>query len=637
MINQIRTFSKSWAAKILLGLVALSFVFVGSQTDFFGLSLSRDVVQAGDRSINPVQFKAEFDRWKEGVEAQNGPLTVEEIDARGGIQGFLDMQVSRAGFSHWAWNAGVRPGAELITKAVRDIPAFFNSITGKFDEDAYKSALAQQNLDPKTFEADVRDQYAQRHIGTALGSGVYVPRVYGALAAVSAAQTRDASWFTVTQAMAGTAPAPTDAQLTELLNENRAALQRPEFRRLTVVLFGPSSVNPPEPTAEQIQERFDFRKDTLSRPETRSYVAFSTDDQAAAQRVSAALRAGQTPEQAGQAANLEPQAFENRPRSAIQDEAVAGAVFGTGSGQASAPVRGSLGWTVVAVTAVTPGQAATLDSARAEIVNELKTEAAKRLAYEKTEQYQAAREGGADIEAAARQAGVEVVKIDPLSKEGVTPDGAQVRAPAQVLTTAFALTRGETSELVDVGDVQYFALRVDEIIPAAMPSLDSLRDQLTRAWTQRANAQLLTSKAEEFAQRIRDGETVAAVAASAGATVTTRPGMRADEETVAAVGQGVLRGVFSQQKAGTVFTGAGADGSTQVVGQLTRINAPAPALASRAAAGLRPRLSPQIGQELLSGIEGGAIAVSGANGNIANARAAVGLQPATAPAAPAKK
>lgn len=637
MINQIRNFSKSWAAKVLLGLVALSFVFVGSQTDFFGLSLSRDVVQAGDRSISPVQFKAEFDRWKEGVEAENGPLTIEEIDQRGGVAGFLDMQVSRAGFSHWAWNAGVRPGAELITKAVRDVPAFFNSITGKFDEDAYKAALAQQNLDPKTFEADVRDQYAQRHIATALGSGVYVPRVYGALSAVSTAQSRDASWFTVTQAMAGTAAAPTDAQLTELMNENKAALQRPEFRSFTVVMFGPGSVTPPEPTADEVQKRFDFRKDTLSRPETRSYVAFSTDDQAVAQRVSAALRAGQTPEQAGPAANLEPQTFENRPRSAIQDEAVAGAVFGTGSGQASAPVRGALGWTVVAVTAVTPGQAATLDSARAEIVAELKTEAAKRLAYEKTEQYQAAREAGSDIEAAARQAGVEVIKLDPISKDGVRPDRSQVRAPPQVLSTAFGLTKGETSELVDVGDVQYFALRVDEIIPASMPSLDSLREELTRAWTQRANAQLLMAKAEEFAQRVRDGETIAAVAASAGASVNTRQGLRIDQETVAAVGQGVMRAIYSQQKAGAVFVGAGADGATQAVGQLTRINAPAPALAAGAAAGVRPRLSPQIGQELLGGIEAGAVAVSGANGNIANARASLGLQVETAPAAPAKK
>ena len=71
MIKQVRDFSKSWGAKILLALIALSFVFVGAQTDFFGLTMSRDIVSAGGRGIQAPAFKAEFDRWKQLIESRN--------------------------------------------------------------------------------------------------------------------------------------------------------------------------------------------------------------------------------------------------------------------------------------------------------------------------------------------------------------------------------------------------------------------------------------------------------------------------------------------------------------------------------------------------------------------------------------
>ena len=79
---------------------------------------------------------------------------------------------------------------------------------------------------------------------------------------------------------------------------------------------------------------------------------------------------------------------------------------------------------------------------------------------------------------------------------------------------------------------------------------------------------------------------------------------------------------------------AGAD--SRVVGRLTGINAPAPALAARAAAGLRRQLSPQIGQELLQGVETGAVAATDARGSLPAARVAVGLEAEPTPA-PAKK
>ena len=188
---------------------------------------------------------------------------------------FLESQTEQLGFLNWAWEAGIRPGKELIVKQIRQIPAFFNSVTGQFDQKAYESALAQQNLPPAMLEQDLRDQYATEHFNAAVFAGARAPRIYGALLAGAAFESRDGRWFEITPAMAGDIPAPTDAQLNAFIQENAARLRAPEFRMASGVLFSPEPGAAPAVSEERIRERFEFKKDSLGKPETRPFVTLT--------------------------------------------------------------------------------------------------------------------------------------------------------------------------------------------------------------------------------------------------------------------------------------------------------------------------------------------------------------------------
>src|SRR5690606_21351792 len=100
---------------------------------------------------------------------------------------------------------------------------------------------------------------------------------------------------------------------------------------------------------------------------------------------------------------------------------------------------------------------------------------------------------------------------------------------------------------------QYFAIRLDDIRPSAVPTLAEVREPLAQQWTLRENARLLAAKAQELSARIRAGEDIAAVARSAGAEVTTRTGVVRDRPTAESLGQGLLQGLFGQGK-GQVFS-----------------------------------------------------------------------------------
>jgi peptidyl-prolyl cis-trans isomerase D len=604
MISGFRDFAKSKWAIALFALLILSFAVVGgTQTDVFGSFGPRNVIDAGDRSLTPAQFRADFDRIRENLQQEQGrPVTLDDLVAENAHIQYLESQTRRLGFLNWAHGVGIRVDESLVLDRIREIPAFFDQITGAFDEATYQRMLADQNITPLQLEEEFRDTAVSEHFAAAVAAGLRAPRVYGALVAARAFEVRDGRWFTVTQAMAGTTPPPTDAQLTAFLNENAAQLRRPEFRIASVIVFSdaPNAAAPAIPEA-RIVERFEFRREALSTPERRSFTTLTVADRAAAERIAAALRAGQSPEAVAEANNIEAVPYVDQPQSAVTDPAIGTAVFGLAANQVSGPIQARVGFAVAKVTAVSPGQAATLDSVRDAVIQELQLEDARARVFSRVEAYEKARAEGKTLAQAVEEVGARVVQLPPFTQDGRLPDGQPLNAPPLILQNAYALTAGAESEVVDAGDGQYFVVRLDEITPAALPSLAEVREPLTQAWIQRENARRLSALAERLATRVRGGEDIAAVAASAGATLNTRTNVQQNAEAQADLGDGVLQGLFGQGR-GQVFSSPASETSA-IVGRVDAIRAADPAVSAPFADQIRPRIS----QEFVGGIGEGVV------------------------------
>jgi len=639
MISLFRNFAKSkWAIGLFVMLI-LSFAVVGgTQTDVFGGLGPKHVISAGDRSVDATQFRADFERIRSNAQEQEGrALTTEELVEAGVHTRYLEGQTQRLGFLAWAHKVGIRPSEELVLKRIREIPAFFNQITGQFDQAQYEQALAAQSVTPIQLEDEFRDTAVSEHFASAIQAGLRTPRIYGALIAGRALEVRDGRWFTVTQAMAGNAAAPTDVQLTAFLTENAAQLRRPEFRMASVIVFtdAPGATVPAIPEA-RIVERFNFRKDGLSTPERRTFTTLTAPDRAAADRIAAALRAGQSPAAVAEANRIQPAEYAAQPQSAVPDPTVGTAVFGLAAGQVSAPIEGRVGFTVAKLSAITPGAPATLEGVREAVVSELQDEDGKARIYARVEGYEKARQDGKTLLAAVAEVGARIVQLPPFTEDGRLPDGQPMQAPPQLVQNAFALTQGAESEVIDAGQGQYFVLRLDQIQPPALPSLADVRAPLSQQWTLRENARRLTAKAEELAARVRGGEDIAAVAASAGATLQARTGVLQNAETQTALGAGVLGGLFGQGR-GQIFTGPASE-TAFVVGRVDAVRAASAAAAAPLADQIRPRLAQDVVEAAGDQLVAAAARASKAKNDPEAALTALGVTPpaaATAPTTPA--
>ncbi|MEG0818277.1 MAG: peptidyl-prolyl cis-trans isomerase, partial [Brevundimonas sp.] len=347
---------------------------------------------------------------------------------------------------------------------------------------------------------------------------------------------------------------------------------------ISIALFNPAPNSQAAPiTEERIRERFEFRKAALTNPEKRTFVTLTVPTKATADRVVAELRAGKAPTEVAAANKIEAAAYNDTPQSALGDPAVGAAVFGLSANQVSNPIQSRVGFTVAKVTGVTAGAPATLESVRSALIDELRAEDVKGATYAKVEQYEKARQDGKNMADAAQAVGARLVQLPPFTADGRLPDGQPLNAPRQIFESAYALSKGGESDIIDAGEGQYFAVRVDDIRPASLPALAEVRAPLAQQWTLRENARRLSAKAEELAGRIRAGEDIAKVAASAGAQLSTRAGVQQSQASQTELGEGVLRGLFGQGK-GQVFTGQTQAGF--VVGSVDAIHGAVPALAA---------------------------------------------------------
>lgn len=633
MLTAFRSLAKSPVATVLIGLIAVSFIVVGSQFDVFRGGLGDSVVVAGDRRISPAQFKRLFDNFRDGATRETGrTISYADADSQGLVRRLLeDMQLNEA-FAALMSRIGIHPAEPLVNAQLRRTPIFFNEVTGQFDPEKFQSQLADNGLTPEIFLGYLRDDTAQQHFALAVAAGFRVPRIYGAVPAVFEGETRDLSYFIVDPSVSGVPGAPTDAELKAFMRENAEALRRPETRTLSMVRFSAAELAPTIQVDDaELQRQFEFRKESLSQPERRTFIQITAPDRAAADRVAQQLRAGQSPDAVARSLGREPVRYDAQPRSAVSDAAAANAAFSLQPGAVSDPFQGGLGFSVIKLDAVLPARIATLEEARPALEQQIRTDRAADRVLELVQKYEDAVEGGATLAEAAKQVGRPVVSLPPVTEQGTDALRNPTGIPPVLLEEAFKLPVGGESDIIDVGRNEYFALRVDRRTPASMPPLEEVRGPLTQAWVLRRTVDRARARADALAGELRGAKakSLQAVAASVNAPVNAAVSVQRGSggQTLS---PDLVAKAFEAKK-GEIVIGE----HTQLGFVVARVDAaapPTPAEAARSAEDVRPAL----GLDVLEGVgEASRLYARDrmkAKADLARARLALGLAEGGAPA-----
>ncbi len=529
MLSAIRAFAKSPFATALLAILIVSFGIWGIKDVFRTGGLSDLVVKAGARPpITKAQFKQTFDEEKANQEQRSGQTLSNEDAVKAGLDRYVAERLASSEALGALMSAeGINPSDQLIANELRKITAFFNPITGQFDKQTYLRQLAARHISEAEADNEFRDTIAQHHYLAGLAAGLKAPRAYGLVQAAVQKQGLDFGWFALGPNTVEQPAKPTDAELNAFLKQNAAQATKPEMRRLSVANFSAAklALTIPAPEAE-VQKRFDFEKDTLSSPEKRTVVEVTVKDMATGARVAQELRAGGNPVAIAKAAGGQATTFPATAKSAIADRKLADAAFALKQNEVAGPVQGDLSLAVIKVIDILPAKTATLADSRAKIETEVKQQDAKQKVYDIVQKYQDVHSGGAPLADAAKAAGAEVVSLPPITAQGGALNGARVNMPPKVLQQAFSLPQGGESDVIDMGQGEYWVVHVDQVIPPTLFTLDEqigpqkIRDLVTKQVMTRELFKRLHAKADALLAEIKKGKSLEAAAAEVGAKLT---------------------------------------------------------------------------------------------------------------------
>lgn len=486
---------------ILLGLLFVALAGFGIGSFSGGAS---QVGSVGSAQITAEDYFRALNNEINAQSAQSGQaVSFAQIRARGIDEQVLAGLTARAALSHEATEMGISVGDGEVARQISQIQAFQNT-SGQFDRNSYEFVLQQQGSTPREFEEDTREDVARALLQTAVIGGLTPPELFGEILTAYQSETRDFTRLAVTERdLPEPIAEPTDAQLEAYYEEFPERFTRPEARRITYAWLIPSAImDEVEIDEDALRELYDDRIDEYVQPERRLLERLVFGSEEAAQEALAAIAAEETDFDTLVEERDLTLADVDLGEVAPDDlsDAAAAIIFGDDESEILGPVPTALGPAIFRVNAVLEASEVPFEDARDDLSAELAQEGARRAIDDMREEIDDLLASGATLEELGEDTAMSVGTLDytVASEEGIA-------AYDNFRDAAAAVGENDFPELLDLSDGGLFALRLDEIVPPALPPLAEIEQEVVNAWQATALREAVADRASQLVAELAQG------------------------------------------------------------------------------------------------------------------------------------
>ena len=176
MLEALRKNSAGIVAKVLIGLLAISFVIWGIGDIFRGVG-ANDVAQVGEIRIPTESFRQEYQERLQQLGRQAGRgITPEQARAFGLDRQVLGEMISEATLDAKAKELGLNVSNEALLDRIHANPAFKNA-AGNFDPNRFYETLRNANFTEARYIDSERRLMLRQQMGRALSADLAAPLV----------------------------------------------------------------------------------------------------------------------------------------------------------------------------------------------------------------------------------------------------------------------------------------------------------------------------------------------------------------------------------------------------------------------------------------------------------------------------
>lgn len=554
MLIAMRRGAAGWVAKILFGLLILSFAAWGIG-DYLTPEVDPVIATVGDVEIRRTTLdraeRAQAERIRQMLGANFNMSQLPEDAARSAA---LDQLVAQASFDMETRTLGLTVSDQAVGDTIRANPQFRTG--DRFDTDAFRRALFGAGLSEEAYVASLRRDLARSQLAGAIAAQIPPSLPLAEAMFANERQKRSMAYVSMPTQSVET-PDPTEAELRAYVTANAVVFAEPERRDIRAVLLTNNAIAAAITVSDaEVANMYQDTQAVYATPERRSFMQalFSDQQEASAFAVAPPTTAADF-ENLAVASGAVVTELADLTRSQVFPAAVAEAAFKTSKGAVGDPVQTALGWHVLLTTEIAPESVLPLDDVADAIRQAIKTERSVNGLADFANNVEDALAGGSNIGAAAAAANLPVTRFAAIDRTGADRNGEIDPLTPQdprFLSELFARQVGEQSGLIELGNGEYVAVIVDAIHPTGPKPFEAVSEAAEAGWRQEKLAELATARVGP----LKDARSLDAFKAAAGAldleVVETGLMTREEITSTSALSPTFVASLFATPKSGSL-------------------------------------------------------------------------------------
>jgi peptidyl-prolyl cis-trans isomerase D len=533
MIEAMRNHATGWVAKILIGLLAISFAVWGI-ADVFRPAQNNVLATVGDQEVTTERFERNFDRQVRAFGERAGTnITAEQARAIGLDREVLNQMLNGAALDNQAARLDLRLADAYVAKTIAENPAFHDA-SGQFSPERFRQVLQANGLGELEVIHSERDAMISNSIIDAVSAEPPVPSTLTEIAWLHRNEQRDARWFSL-KADTVAVPEPSDGELKAWFEANQAKFTIPDRRSAALIEVTPATVAATIDVPEaDVRAEYDRRRETLGEPEKRRILQIPFPNAAEAKTARERIASGTSFEDVAKERGLKDtdMLLGELARSQVIDPAVAEAAFALPANEVSQPVAGKLSTFLVKVAAITPGRTPSFDEARAGLAGEIASERARDQIIDLHGRIEDARAGGKTFEELAQEFSLKLRTVGPMSRDGRDAQGLDIKDLPErdaLISAIFASDTGVENDPVSTADDGFVWFDVREVTTASLKPFDEVKGEVIEGWKTQKRREGVLAAAQAMVKRLEQGARLDDLAQEAGRTVNQAQGLKRTE------------------------------------------------------------------------------------------------------------
>jgi peptidyl-prolyl cis-trans isomerase D len=535
MMESLRGAATGWVAKVLIGLLALSFAIWGINDVFTGYR-SDSLAMVGDHEIPADAFRFTLEQRLRNISRQTGqPITNQRAAELGLDRQVLGEMLRNGALQEQAGDMKLAVPDALVANEIAAEPMFQNS-RGQFDANRFRQILRQNGFTEQMFLHEEKASKLRQALVEPVSSKITPPETLVEAIVRHAREERDVRYL-ILKPNEAEVPQPSESELKAFYDRNPQLFTAPAYRSLVLLKVEPKDLTANiSLTEEEIASAYEKHKDEYRTPERRTVqqLTFATIEEARAakQRIDQGADFLTIAKEKGVAEtdfNLG-----HLARNEILDKVIADAAFSLKEGQVSEPVEGKLAKAILRVTKITPEVLKPLAEVRDDLSNKLKLERAHDEILTQHGKIEDERAAGSNFESISKALGIGLINVPAIDPQGRDMSGKAVEnipAKAEVIQLAFESDVGVETDPIATKDEGYVWVDVRDAKPEAVRPFADVRAEVQKAYVAQKLREQVLKKAAELVKRAEDGTTLEALAQEVGAEVKTETGLTRNEST----------------------------------------------------------------------------------------------------------